>query len=90
MDGQHYHKEDKQHKVSIMYNVNDDVVPACIQDLIPSLDSEVSGYPLRHDRNITVPYNGTSFCTEILYSIINQTMEPSCKNFERFFPITNF
>ena len=43
-----------------MYNVNTGMVPPYIQDLIPPLVSEVSDYPLRNTRNITVPYNRTS------------------------------
>ena len=36
------------------------MVPSYIQDLIPPLVSEVSDYPLRNNRNITLPYNRTS------------------------------
>ena len=45
-----------------MYNVNTGMVPSYIQDLIPipPLISEVSNYPLRNTRNITVPYNQKS------------------------------
>ena len=43
-----------------MYNVNTEMVPPYIQDLIPPIVSEVSDYPLRNTRNITVPYNRTS------------------------------
>ena len=50
----------QQHKLSLMYNVNTGMVPPYIQDLIPPLVSEVSDYPLRNTRNITVPYNRTS------------------------------
>ena len=50
----------QQHKPSFMYNVNTGMVPPYIQDLIPPLVSEVSDYPLRNTRNITVPYNRTS------------------------------
>ena len=50
----------QQHKLSFMYNVNTGLVPSYIQDLIPPLASEVSDYPLRNTRNITVPYNRTS------------------------------
>ena len=50
----------QQHKLSFMYNVNTGMVPSYIQDLIPPLVSEVTNYPLRNTRNITVPYNGTS------------------------------
>ena len=48
------------HKLSFMYNVNAGMVPPYIQDIIPPLVSEVSDYPLRDTRNITVPYNRTS------------------------------
>ena len=54
-----------------MYNVNTGMVPSYIQDLIPPLVSEVSDYPLRNTRNITVPYNRTSISQKILYSIIH-------------------
>ena len=50
----------QQHKLSFMYNVNAEIVSQYIQDLIPPLVSEVSDYPLRNTRNITVPYNRTS------------------------------
>ena len=50
----------QQHKLSFMYNENTGMVPPYIQDLIPPLVSEVSDYPLRNTRNITVPYNRTS------------------------------
>ena len=43
-----------------MHNVNTGMVPSFIQDFIPPLVSEVSDYPLRNTRNITVPYNQTS------------------------------
>ena len=50
----------QQHTLSFMYNVNTGIVPSYIQDLIPPLVSEVSDYPFRNTRNITVPYNRTS------------------------------
>ena len=43
-----------------MYNVNTEMVPPYVQDLIPPLVREVSDYPLRNTRNLTVPYNRTS------------------------------
>ena len=43
-----------------MYNVNSGMVPSYIQDLIPPLVSEISVYPLRNNRNISVPLNRTS------------------------------
>ena len=43
-----------------MYKVNNGIVPSYIQDLIPPLDSEISNYPLRNYRNISVPFNRTS------------------------------
>ena len=36
------------------------MIPSYIQDLIPLLVNEVSDYPLRNNRNITVPCNRTS------------------------------
>ena len=36
------------------------IVPSYIQDLIPPLVSEISNYPLRNNRNISVPFNRTS------------------------------
>ena len=50
----------QQHKLSFMFNVNTGMVSPYIQDLIPPLVSEVSDYPLRNTRNITVPYNRTT------------------------------
>ena len=49
----------QQHKLSFMYNVNSGMVPSYIQDLIPPLVSEISDYPLRNNRNISVPLNPT-------------------------------
>ena len=43
-----------------MYNVKTGMVLSNIQDLIPPLVSEVSYYPLRNHKIITVPYNLTS------------------------------
>ena len=50
----------QQHKLSFMYNVNSGMVPSYIQDLIPPLVNEISDYPLRKNRNISVPLNRTS------------------------------
>ena len=50
----------QQHKLSFMYHVKTGMVPSYIQDLIPPLIREVSNYPLRNTRNITVPYNRKS------------------------------
>ena len=43
-----------------MDKVNNGIVTSYIQDLIPPLVSEISNYPLRNDRNISVPINRTS------------------------------
>ena len=43
-----------------LYKVNNGIVPSYIQDLIPPLISEISNYPLRNNRNISVPFNRTS------------------------------
>ena len=43
-----------------MYKVNNGIVPSYIQDLIPPLVSEISNYPLRSNRNISVPFNRTN------------------------------
>ena len=53
-------KRMQQHKLSFMYKVNNGIVPSYIQDLIPPLVSEISNYPLRNNRNISVPFNRTS------------------------------
>ena len=50
----------KQHKLSFMYNVNADLVPSYISDLIPPLVNEISDYPFRNNRNISLPYNRTN------------------------------
>ena len=50
----------QQHKLSFMYKVNTGIVASYIQDLIPPLVSEISDYPLRKNRNISVPLNRTS------------------------------
>ena len=52
-------KRRQQHKLSFMYKVNNGIVPSYIQDLIPPLVSEISNYPLRNNRNISVPFNRT-------------------------------
>ena len=46
-----------QHKLSFMYNVITGMVPSYIQDLIPSLGSEISDYPLRNNSNISETLN---------------------------------
>ena len=53
-------KRRQQHKLSFMYKVNNGIVPSYIQDLIPPLVSEISNYPLRNNRNVSVPFNRTS------------------------------
>ena len=50
----------QQHKRSLMYNVNTGMLPSYIKDLTPPLVSEVSNFPLRNNRNISVLYNRTS------------------------------
>ena len=50
----------QQHKLSFMYNVDAGLVPSYISDLIPPLDNEISDYPLRNNRNISLPYNRTN------------------------------
>ena len=50
----------QQHKLSFMYNLNSGMVPTYIQNLIPPLISEISDFPLRNNRNISVPLNRTS------------------------------
>ena len=50
----------KQHKLSFMYNVNAGLVPSYISDSIPPLVNEISDYPLRNNRNISLPYNRTN------------------------------
>ena len=43
-----------------MNNVNSGMVPSYIQDLIPPLVSEISDYPLKNNRNISVTLNRNS------------------------------
>ena len=43
-----------------MYNVNAGLVPSYISDLIPPFVNEISDYPLRNNRNISLPYNRTN------------------------------
>ena len=50
----------QQHKLSFMYNVNAGLVPSYISDLIPPLVSEISDYPLRNNRHISLPHNRTN------------------------------
>ena len=50
----------QQHKLFFMYKVNNGIVPSYIQDLIPPLVSEISNYPLRNNRYISVPSYRTS------------------------------
>ena len=57
-------KRRQQHKLSFMYKVNNGIVPSYIHDLIPPLLSEISNYPLRNNRNISVPFNRTSISQE--------------------------
>ena len=49
----------QQHKLSFVYNLNTDMVSSYIQDLIYSLVIEISDYPLRNNRNISVPLSRT-------------------------------
>ena len=53
-------KRRQQHKLSSMFKVNNDIVLSYIQDLIPPLVSKISNYPLRINKNISVPFNRTS------------------------------
>ena len=43
-----------------MYNVNTVMALSYIQDISVPLVSEISGYPLRNNINISVPLNRTS------------------------------
>ena len=52
-------QKSQQHKLSFMNNVNTGMVLSYTQDLIPPLVSEISVYPLRNNRNISVPLNRT-------------------------------
>ena len=63
-------KRRQQHKLSFMYKVNNGIVPSYIHDLIPPLVSEISNYPMRNNRNISVPFNRTS--------ISQKSCIPSC------------
>ena len=49
----------QQHKLSFMCNVDADLVPSYISDLIPPV-SKISNYPLRNNRNISFPNNRTN------------------------------
>ena len=53
-------KRRQQHWLSFMYKVNNGIVTSYIHDLIPPLVSEISNYPLRNNRNISVPFNRTN------------------------------
>ena len=53
-------KRRQHYKLSFMYKVNNGIVPSYIQDLIPPLGNEISNYPLRNNRNISVPFNRIS------------------------------
>ena len=48
-------------------NVNTDIVPSNMQNLNPSLVSEISDYPLRTNRNISVPFNKPVFHRNIAF-----------------------
>ena len=67
-----------------MYKVNNGIVPSYIQDLIPPLDSEISNYPLRNYRNISVPFNITSIsqksCTPSSIRLLNSLEDDLKKN----------
>ena len=56
-----------QHKLSFMYNVNVGLVPLYILDLIPPIVNEISDYPLRNSRNISLPYNMTNISQNHVY-----------------------
>ena len=50
----------QQHTLFFMYKVNNGIVPSYTQDLIPPLVREISNYPLRNNKNISVPFNRPS------------------------------
>ena len=50
-----------------MYNVNAGLVPSYISDLIPPLVNEISDYPLRNNRNISLPFKGITFHRNHVY-----------------------
>ena len=76
-------KRRQQHKRSFMYKVNNGIVPSYIQDLIPPLVGEFSNYPLRNNRNISVPFNRTSIsqksCIPSFFRLWN-SLEDDLKN----------
>ena len=57
MAGQLYHKEGSNIDYHLCKIVNSGILPSYIQDLIPPLVSKISDYPLRNNRNISVPLN---------------------------------
>ena len=48
-----------------MYNVNAGFVQSYISDLIPPLVSEISNYPLRNNRYISLSYNMTNISQKL-------------------------
>ena len=57
----------QQHKRSLMYTVNNGMVPSYIQDLILPLVSKTSDHPLRNNRNIFVPLYRTSISHTLVF-----------------------
>ena len=56
MDGHHYYKEGSN--INFLSCIT--VIPTYIQDYIPPVATEISDYPLRNNRNISVTFNRTS------------------------------
>ena len=76
----------------IVYKVNNGIVPSYIQDLIPPLVSEISNYPLRNNRNISVPFNRTSIsqksCIPSSIRLWN-SLEDDLKIYQHYKPLKN-
>ena len=68
---------------AFIHNVNTGTVPSYIHDLILYLLSEISDYPLRNKRNITVPLHQTFIsqksCMPSFIRLWN-FLEDNCKN----------
>ena len=76
-----------------MYKVNNGIVPSYIQDLIPPLVSEISNYPLRNNRNISVPFNRTSIsqksCIPSSIRLWNSPEDDFKKIYQLYKPLKN-
>ena len=55
-----------------MPKINNGMVQTYIADLIPPLVSEISGYPIRNNNNLTTPFTRTNFQQDHVYHQLSE------------------